>query len=59
MKRLYYILANIGAGMPCFIYNSILYEEAEEAEEVAEELMRFNKGIYEAWVEYEEVDYEH
>jgi len=39
--------------MPCFNYNRLFYDTYEEAEEVADEVVRHNKGIYEAWVDYE------
>jgi len=51
MKRLYYILANTGAGMPCFDYNLERYDTREEAESAADDIQRYTKGVYEAWVQ--------
>ena len=51
MKKKYYILANTGAGMPCFSYNNEVYDNFEEAEEVAKEIKQQNKDIHETWVD--------
>ena len=51
MKKQYYILANTGAGQPCFDYNLERYDTREEAQGVADELERYQEGIYQAWVQ--------